>query len=62
MFTARCRGGDIGNHCQLTVADERVLEDLSKFAASERRMLLFKVEGPDALLESQQRLIDLGSV
>lgn len=52
----------IGDHGGLAVAREGVLEHLSEFAASEGRVLLLQVEGPDAFFESEQTLVDLGSI
>ena len=62
VLAVRCCRTDVGNHDGATVfADERVLEHLCQLAATERRVFVFLVQCTYALLQRQQRLVDLGA-
>ena len=62
MFTTAGRRGDICDHGCLTVANEGVFKDLSKLAASEGRMILLLIQCSNALLQRQERLVNLSAV
>ncbi len=53
---------DVSYHYSETVSNERLLKNHSQFASSERKVLLGRVQGPDALLEGQEWLVDLSSI
>ena len=53
---------DVADHQRVRVADERLAEDLGELRAAERDVRLPEVERADALLEREQRLVDLGAL
>lgn len=62
VFGTATAGTHTGEHDRLVVllADETVPQNHSQFAASEGHMLGVQVDGSDALLQSQQGLVNLG--
>ena len=60
---ARAGGwGDVGDHHRARVPQERVPEHLREFAPAERHVVRAHVQRADALLERQERLVDLGTL
>ena len=62
MLAAGSCWTDVCDHSCLAVASERVFQDLCQFAASEGCMLLFEIEGTNALFQCQERFIDFSSI
>ena len=60
---ARAGGwGDVGDHHRARVPQERVPEHLREFTPAERHVVRAHVQRADALLERQERLVDLGTL
>ena len=60
---ARAGGwGDVGDHHRARVPQERVPEHLREFAPAERHVVRAHVQRSDALLEREERLVDLGTL
>lgn len=62
MLTASRGWADVRNHCRLRVTGERVFEHLSKLTSTEWRVLFVKVQCANALLQSEERLVNLCTV
>ena len=62
MLTTTESRRHISDHSRATVASEAVLEHLRELRSPERSVLLVLVQRPDAFLESQKALVDLGAI
>lgn len=62
MLAARVCWRDIGNHSRFAISCEGVFQDLGQLAPSERQVLFFEVQGSNAFLKCEKRLVYLCTV
>lgn len=63
MLDITITGRDHGNHTNARVlTNKRVSQDLSQSRASKRNMRISPAQRPNALLEGEKRLVDLGAL
>ena len=62
MLAALTARRDVGDHSGHAVTDEGVFENLRKFTPPKRCVFLVLVKRTDALLQSEERLVDLRTI
>ena len=62
MFTAAQTRTHVGDHHSTTVPSKASFQNLGQFAASERSMLLLKIDSTDTFFESKQTFVDFSTI